>query len=627
MADIYELDQQTINAIAAGEVVERPASVLKELLENSIDAGATVITVHCLKGGIELIEVSDNGSGISKDNLDRIARPHSTSKISESGDIERVSTLGFRGEALASIAAVSDIEIITFDGSDRSGSQLSISYGERQDIKAVSRENGTTMKVKHLFKSVPARRKFLKLPQTEYRKILDVFIPHALIHPEIQFVLRHDSREIYNLPKVANASVASIHPERVHALFPDMEWVDLFFDGEGVVIGGYVGHPLHQKTTVDARHIFVNGRPIWDNGIARSVIVGASRFIAEGMKLPFILSLNVPHSYVDINVHPRKLEVRFANPYRMYSSVEKAVKASFETKLSDDFIGDEERVADRLRPRSNGVTSSLSSRSDTGSVGGSYSLWDRNEESMSGRKSFDVEESLNFTKEILREDISNNPIFTKEGLEHYDSHRTEQIQTSSIGEGTVNARQYMNRYIVAEVSGKLLVVDQHAAAERIRFEKLLSEFETNGIENQTLLVPIEFSVTKSDAVLYENIHDLLMKLGYGVTVDGEKIIVSSVPAQIKAGDHQQILLEIVNELKENEVIHDQEVTLQDKYLDSVVATMACHSSVRMNQKISDLEASAIIRDLYKCKNSYSCPHGRPIVWKLSPEEIDSKFDR
>ncbi|MFH1547479.1 MAG: DNA mismatch repair endonuclease MutL, partial [bacterium] len=330
MGKIHKLDQKVIDQIAAGEVVERPSSVLKELLENSIDADSTIITVKIRNGGIDYLEVQDKGVGISKDDLDECLNSHSTSKILQIDDIENIDTLGFRGEALSSISSVSTISVVSKerDSEELGGYKIKSIFGDKSETSSASRDVGTTIVVESLFQNIPARKKFLKSGKTEYRKILDVFQKIVLINPHIHFILFNDDKQVFNLPLVTDSQKGTLHPQRVSEIVKNIKLLPIFYDGEGITIGGFVGHPKHFSSRVSDQYIFVNGRGIWDSGIAKSISLGASRYIPVGSKIPFVISITILPHLIDVNVHPQKSEIRFANPYRVYSAVEDAVKKS-----------------------------------------------------------------------------------------------------------------------------------------------------------------------------------------------------------------------------------------------------------------------------------------------------------
>ncbi|MEA3357030.1 MAG: DNA mismatch repair endonuclease MutL, partial [Patescibacteria group bacterium] len=560
-------------------------------------AGASKIVIKISGGGVNEICVQDDGSGIKKDDLELALESHATSKIQSMQDIVSVNTLGFRGEALSSIASVSKLELVSRIEKDTAYS-ISCLGGKLSKISAISRDIGTTVRVKDLFYNIPARRKFLKTPKTEYRHILEVFTPVVLINPDVHFILESAGKSVYNLPAVQDASPKSVHPQRVSDVLKKLDFVNLFYEGNAITIGGMVGHPKHHVSRSTSQYIFVNGRPVWDSGIAKSVSLGASRFIPDGHKVPVVIAIGVPFEQVDVNVHPRKVEVRFANPYRIYSAVEQAVKEAYKKlgKVSEDDV-------DFDRFRKSGESGMFKS-SDVGIIG-------------AGRK-YSVKESIDFSKKLIQDSV---PIVQKGAF------NTDGFSQDSTGGSELRARQFLNRYIVVAVNHNLWIIDQHAAAERVRFEKLLKEYDGKGIESQSLLIPIIVDLQKADiAFISENL-GVFKYLGYRLGVGKSKVEITEVPAILSDADHQKLFVEIVGHLRDVDEMASKKNVLKDKYRDVVMATMACHSSVRMNRKLSDQESSSIVKSLLLCDNSYSCPHGRPIVWKMSVNVIDKHFDR
>ncbi len=604
MPKIRKLEPNVVDQIAAGEVVDRPASVLKELLENAIDSGATKITVKVVEAGIKKIEVQDNGCGIEKEDLEIALDSHTTSKIETIEDLANVMTLGFRGEALSSIASVAVVTIQSMPSAaleNHVANEIVASDGKTSKVSATTRDIGTTVRVENLFYNVPARHKFLKTPKTEYTKLLEVFIPIVIINPQIHFVMESDGKVVYNLPLVEKSERGMIHPQRLTQILKKYQFVNLFYDGDGVTVGGVVAHPKHHAAKVGNQYVFVNGRAIWDNGIAKAVTLGANRFIPDGHKVPFAVAINIAQDQVDVNVHPRKAEVRFANPYRVYSAVENAVKKAYESTLQ---MNESDKEFSRFRTSANSVDSTPSFVSSP-----------REQQNFGQNKRYGVEQSLRFSRMLLAD--SGKDISDEQPVQHLNYANDREI----------SARQFLGRYIIASFGEKLLIVDQHAAAERIRFEKLLDQYAGRGIEIQQILAPISVELDKSHMAFLEENQEIMKNLGYDFKLIGDNVEIIGVPSIIAQADHGKLFEELIEEIKDLGEISDAEGHLKDKYRDSIIATLACHSSVRMNQRVSDIEAASLVRELMKCRNSYSCPHGRPVMWELTKREIDVHFDR
>ena len=593
---LNELSQDVVNKIAAGEVVERPSSVVKELVDNSIDAGADKIQIKVVNGGIDLIEVSDNGSGIPKESLANIFKPHTTSKISSLEDLNNLLTMGFRGEALSTIVSVSDVVLASkYLNSD---SAFEIEYKGINDfsVKKVAREVGTVVTVKNIFANIPARRKYLKSAQTEYKKILDILYPYFLIYPNIHFTLIKDEKKVSDLISIPDSKAGSISKERVKDVLKG-EFTDrmlkLFFNGNGVEIQGVTAHPQDHQKTFANEYIFVNNRPIWDSGIAKAVIQGYERYIPFGEKVPFIINIKINPDQIDVNVHPRKEEIRFLNPFRVYASVteavSKVVRASVSYKIESEF-------------KPTVFTSGSVKKKE----------YTNRNITFSPNQSASVRDSLLFSKEVLDESS-----YIKTGT----SDNTQVDEKD--GEGIRSIFQIFNKYIVIEFENDILwIIDQHAAAERINFEKFKKIKGGNG-DKQSLLVPAVIPVSESELIVFNELKSIFSDLGFDYEIGKEEIIINSVPVEFINTDFKKLFDEIFSLGNEQSDISKE----ANKLKEDILATMACHSSVRSGQSLHREEMIDIYKRLIKCENPYSCPHGRPAVWKLKLSEIDSNFER
>ncbi|WKZ31070.1 MAG: DNA mismatch repair endonuclease MutL [Candidatus Dojkabacteria bacterium] len=613
MADIKKLPQELINQIAAGEVIERPASVVKELIDNSIDAGADIIKIRINKGGLELIEVSDNGIGISSDMLGLAFEAHSTSKIDSLEDLNNLLTMGFRGEALSTIVAIADVTAIS-KHSEELAYKIAFEGITPTGIEPAARDVGTTVMVKNLFGKIPARRKYLRSAETEYRKVMQIILPYLIIYPNVAFNIEKDGRTIYNLPKIQGVTSRTLHPGRfrevVRADFAE-EMVDIFYEGEGMKIGGLVAHPKFHQSKVNHIYTFVNGRPVSERGLVKSVIQGFDRFIPHGDKVPLVLMVEIKPDLVDVNVHPRKEEVRFINPYRVYSAVEQAVasalsqqiKSEYSSNISYDGVAHEDNAYSRLR-------SIVSSSQGDGYSSSGTAVLDFSRQNRS------VDESIRFSENLLRDQSESLPVFDSENGE------------VKLGE-ILNVAQFFKKYIFVQFESELWVVDQHAAAERITFEKLLSNYNQSGsggatLDVQNLLVPEHIQLEETELIFMKENTYFLESLGFSVEVDNTGLKVTAVPVEFHEADLTKLIKEVVDlgEYEEGEMLFDL-----NKQRENVLATIACHNSIRTNQKLHYSEGRSLVEQLMKCDNPYSCPHGRPIVWRISLTELDKNFDR
>lgn len=590
------LSQELVNQIAAGEVIERPASVVKELVDNSIDAGSTKIQIKLINGGIDLIEVSDNGIGIEKENLEKIFKPHTTSKISSLEDLNTLLTMGFRGEALSTILSVADIGVVSkYIDSDIANEIVYKSFNDFS-IKKSARESGTVVSVKNIFGNIPARRKFLKTAQTEYKRILDVLYPYFLLYPNIHFTVNKDSKTVIDLKSISQSKENTVVKERIEEILKEdfvKRMLKIFYDGSGMKVTGLIAHPSDHQKRSNHQYMFVNRRPIWDSGIARAVILGYERYIPFGEKVPFILLIDIKPELIDVNVHPRKEEIRFLNPFRAYSGVEEAVKKSISSVTS--YSPDTE-----YKPVSHESKSFVNRDMDR-------KVYINKDIRFESNQSGSVRDSLLFSKEVLADTM-------------YTKNEHTSIQEDR---GFRNIFQIFSKYIVIEFEDDTLwVIDQHAAAERITFEKL-KNFNEKNIEKQNLLVPTNIKFSQKELIVIDDLKNFFSELGFEYTVLKDGIDITSVPVEFVGTDFEKLFDEIF-ELSDD--IKDISKSI-DRLKEDILATMSCHGSVRSGQSLHQEEMIDIYKKLIKCQNPYSCPHGRPAVWKLKLSEIDSNFER
>lgn len=603
MPKLNHLSQEVINQIAAGEVVERPASVVKEFIDNSIDAKATHIKIKIEEGGLKLIEVWDNGIGIEKDNIKDIFLPHTTSKLSSIEDLNKLSTMGFRGEALSTIKSVSNV-LITSKNID-SDQAYSINFTQSDNINKGARDTGTTITIQNLFFNTPARLKFMKSAETEYRKILEVMTQYCISYPNIHFELIKDNKQILNIP-----------PKDLKGRIKDLlkkDYVDrmleLKSEGAGLKISGYIANPRDTVQKGAIQYVFVNNRPIWDNGISKSVHQGYSRFIPHLYKVPFIIFLNIDNSQIDVNVHPRKEEIKFINPYRVYSQIEEAVSHILQKSTQAEYSESSNK----------NIINSKDSFFDNSNI--RYTQENKIKEIRFDKKpsDFSIRKGLDFSKKVL--DTSN---FTNSSNQlPFDNNSYENMTANDQSfKEFRNIFQIFNKYIVIEFDEILWLIDQHAAAERINFEKLSKQYQGDINDIQQLLVAEIIELNDFEMSFIQENSKLFIKLGFGVLVNDDKLEITHIPAHLVGYDIKNIFknifnLEDLNEIKNN----------FDRLKTNILATIACHGSVRAGQKLNIQECENIYRELGQCNNPFSCPHGRPAVWKLKLSDIDTNFYR
>jgi len=601
---LHKLPQSVVNQIAAGEVVERPASVVKELVDNAIDAQADKIEVKVKNGGIDMIEVLDNGYGIPKEELPLIFDAHTTSKIEKIEDLNTLISMGFRGEALSTITSVARVNLSSKYIEESIANEIEFNEEGKSPVKRTAKEKGTTVRVENLFYNIPARKKHLKTPQTEYRKIYELMNNYYLIYPNIHFVLEKDGKVVLDLISIDNSQKGEITKERVQEVMNEdtSNFLKVSYEGAGIKISGYIAHPSNHKNSRAKSYMFVNNRPISDKGIYRAVHEGYSRYIPHGQKVDFVIKIDMDPQFVDVNVHPRKEEVRFENPYRIYSAIENAVKHTLEKELSfRDTPSRSGKDFSSIRERFNNSSTSSSTRSN----GERY----ENRNLYSSGKSISVQDSLLFSKEILSSE-------TKD--------RSDKGQILPLEEEMKirNIFQIFNKYVVVEfIDERLWIIDQHAAAERVNFEKLSKG--KNGLDLQNYLVPVEIEFKKEEVLFLEEARDFFENIGIIYEIEGNKLKLKTAPTSFSSSNFEEIFNEIFS-LEDN--VEDLGKNLE-KRRDDLLATISCHSSIRSGQKLNREEMLNLFKELSACENPYSCPHGRPAIWKLTLTEIDNNFER
>ena len=592
---IHLLPDDLINKIAAGEVVERPSSIVKELLENSIDSGATNIKLSLEKSGLESITVSDNGIGMNKLEVEKAFLQHTTSKINSIDDLFNISTLGFRGEALASISSIASVKVHSNNGIDK---PVLYTIQDKDSFSTIGQGKniGTTITVKNIFQNIPVRRKFLKSENTEYKYISDVFLEIALSRPNIGFSLIKNGKEIYQLRPQASLL------ERVVNIFKILtkdKLITLSFDNISMQIHGLIGHPDLAKSINTYQYIFINSRFVKNPLIYKAVKEGYSTSIMKCLEPVYFLFFSLQNSEIDVNVHPRKLEVRFINPGQIYNNTKNIVSKTLE-------LFSQKAFRDNFNDNQNYKNLNV-----TNGVGGRLSpSWKSPETSnIKPVSKSRTKSSLSFTKNIL-EDVLD------------------------IGQGTLikelskkfqNALQIFDTYIVFEKEGKLLLLDQHAAHERINFEKFMNIIENDkSLVSQNLLFPIDILISaNTKEKLFEN-KEFVKKLGFDFSIIGNSLLISQIPNILPLENIEIIFKELLTELETTE---GQDSKKWNETKNKIIATIACHSSIRAGQKLDEYTIKGIISDLNNCKLPYSCPHGRPFYWEISQKDIEKEFKR
>jgi len=612
--NIQILPDNLANQIAAGEVVERPASVVKELLENSIDAQSTRISIEIESGGKKIIKVSDNGVGMSHDDALLAFARHATSKIASSEELEAIKTLGFRGEALPSIGSVSKVRLTTCADESEAGTEVLVEGADIQRSKDVARPRGTTIEVERIFHNTPARKKFLKSDSAEASHITQVVTQQALAHPEIHFTLIHNGRKIidtlptdqklYRIAELAGADLAS------HLIEVNEE------SGE-YRLEGFVSSPVYTRSSRNAQYCFVNNRCIRDKVILGATQQGYSHLVPRGQHPALYLFLSMDPKLVDVNVHPAKAEVRFAfqsEVYRFVSgSIREAIRkndksnSGFENPLNseskiehddipyepktlaneDNKVGWQPQMIDgnRLNPSTTDSSNYFYQKSER-LAKGYYSVPDHGKAQVFNQKPIPLGDLIYSEFEVL---------------------------------GQLN-----NSFAVLQGPQGIVVVDQHVAHERILYERFRSECQNKKIEIQTLLFPVTVEFSPQEAQLMGGHLDHIKELGLDLEIFGENgFILRSVPAMLKDDNHAQLLREVMDSLPSG---GGSEAVLTDKYEETVIM-MSCRKAIKVNQSLHNDQIKKLLYDLEQTQMPYTCPHGRPIALLFPMDEILKRFLR
>ncbi len=603
MQRIQQLDTQLSNQIAAGEVVERPASVVKELIENSLDAGSRKIDVDLESGGSKLIRVRDDGAGIHREDLPLALSRHATSKIFSLEDLNGVSSLGFRGEALASIASVSRTLLTSnADSGGPNGWQVSISGTEMNaEVTPAAHAQGTSMEVRDLFYNTPARRKFMRTDRTEFMRIDDVIKKLALSRFDVSFTLTHNGKLVRNF-QVAVTDAEKMR--RLAAVFgKDFIEHTIYLEEESSELGiyGWVGLPEYARSQADNQYFYVNGRVIKDKLISHAVRQAYADVLYHGRHPVFALFLGINPSLVDVNVHPTKHEIRFRESRPVHDFVYRAIHRALGNVRPSDRLNPPVQEVEVPEQESLSLARKLSHiRSDTG--------------------------------EKWRKDRSvNDQVAAYQALHPVNGSKIDP-QFSALVEAAVDAdipplgyavAQIHGVYILAENSQGLIVVDMHAAHERITYERMKTACDEAGLKLQPLLVPLNIGVSEREADCAEQHVQELQSIGIGIErMAEESLVVRQIPALLRDANVAQLVRDVLADIL---TYGSSERVLQHR--DEMLATMACHGSVRANRKLTIPEMNALLRDMELTERSGQCNHGRPTWAMLSLNELDALFLR
>ena len=598
------LPEHLANKIAAGEVVQRPESVVKELLENAIDAGATSISVTIKEGGKSFIQISDNGSGMGEEDAVAAFGRHATSKIKTYEDLENVRTLGFRGEALASIASVAHIELKTRRKDDEAGALVRIEGGDVKERSKTGMQPGTTITVRNLFYNTPARRHFLKSTNTEFKHIYDVVQRVALSYPEVAINFTSDDENLLELR-------ASSLEERLKNLYGERHFETLIpfrEKSELITVSGFIGKPDFARRSRVDQHMFLNRRYIINRSINHAMFSGYEHLLEKGNFPFYLLFLELDPRRVDVNVHPSKMEVKFADEQSVYRIVMAAVRRA---------LGSQEVIPSLEMNESKGTDpsfaalrhSSLPRFFSPGSETGGEHAFPGMTSSQKETASTDIDRLFAGIPTIS---LPGAPAVQPSGR---GSHDFEMVDGKAIW-------QLHNKYILSQIQSGLLIVDQHVAHERVLYERVLSRFDKAKPHSQQLLFPLTLPMAPGDLALARELMPHLQLLGFELKLFGkDTIVLDGVPTDVKAGMEGTILQDVLDEFKNNQ----HRVKLDAR--DNVAKSFSCKAAIKAGDRLNEIEMKALLGELFVTSMPYVCPHGRPIVVKISLNELDRRFMR
>ena len=669
MAKIHVLSQDTINQIAAGEVVERPMAVVKELIENAIDAKASAVTVEIADGGKALIRITDNGSGIAADDIELAFLPHATSKIQNVEDLLAVSSLGFRGEALASIAAVSQLEMVTKTRDALMGTRYRIEGGDKKEIENVGCPDGTTFVVRNLFYNTPARLKFLKTSQTEAGYISGLVERMALSHPDIAF--RFINQKQNRLSTSGNGNLKDviyhIYGREVTSNLIEVQSREVF-----CTLSGYIGKPVISRGNRGMMNYFINGRYIKSPIIHRAIEEAYAPYSMQH-RYPFtVLHIQIDAKYIDVNVHPQKMELRFNNEKEVFQSIYHGISEALRHR---EFIPDvtfhSEKKEEKKKAQPHIEPFEVKRQAQMNASGHltpkdslkaletlSKDLPDQKgsleKQAVSQKTPFDEKEMKERQKSgedtssmVQQQTASENPVTLHIPQEHtksmvaekaeYNTSRsvpvTNVVQQDLFEEGILSAKaqkeikiigQVFSTYWVLQYEDKMYMIDQHAAHEKVLYERFMKELEQKKIMTQYMNPPIILSLSMVQQQAVEENLELLESLGYQIeNFGGKEYAVNGVPANLPNVGSKDLLIEIIDSMTTE--ISGKSRTPQ--MLKEKIASMSCKAAVKGNNKLPREEVEELLKELMTLENPYHCPHGRPTMISMTKSELEKKFKR
>lgn len=672
MGQIQVLDKITIDKIAAGEVIERPASVVKELVENAIDAGATAVVAEIQEGGISFIRITDNGCGIAKEDIPNAFLRHSTSKIRQVEDLLHIHSLGFRGEALSSISAVSQVELNTKRQEDDYGNCYRIEGGEEVSFETAGVPDGTTFLVRQLFYNTPARRKFLKTPMTEASHVSELLTRLALSHPEVSFQFINNGQTKIHTSGNGNLKDVIYH---IYGREIAMNLIEISAEQRGMKISGFLGKPIITRGNRNYENYFINGRYI-KNQIVAKAIEDAYKDFSMQHKYPFtVLHLEMPGENIDVNVHPTKMELRFSNQQEVYRFLYETVNAHLhgkelipeaelpEPKLPESNVPEvndtnskapKSGLPKRDFKKSDKITEEPLSKEASDGTKLDYfmqkmrdrvlSYHNQNSQAeVAGKSAFAkpqfqadrIREAVNYRKQTEQLSAEPKPTPKPESKQVLEGRKAEDSSVQQLDLFSENllkretlaqyeiVGQVFDTYWIVQLQDKMYIIDQHAAHERVLYERTLRGMRTREYTSQYISPPIILNLTMQESELFCRYLDQFTRIGFEIEpFGGDSFAVRAVPDNLFGIAKKELLMEMIDSLSD-----EVGPNLTPELIDEKIASMSCKAAVKGNSKLSSAEVHALIGELLKLENPYHCPHGRPTIIEMSRRELEKKFKR
>lgn len=605
------LDENSINKIAAGEVIENPSNVVKELIENAIDANASNIEIK-LKTDFSLIEVIDNGDGFHKDDIKNAFLLHATSKIDNFDDIEKISSFGFRGEALTSISSISKVTLITKNEEDGTkGNIYNIVYGKDGELKDYICNKGSIIRIENLFDNVPVRKKFLKDGRREMAEALDLIEKYAIMYTSVSFKVSIDDKE--KLVTSGNGNIEDViyrlyGKEVSNSLIKLSGITNGAYDG--IKITGFVCAPNIARNTRNEMIYFVNGRFIKSKIIQDAIESGYSGYLMEH-KFPMVfIMIDIDGDKVDINVHPKKMEVRFSDEEKIYEAIRQEIEytIAIENNLKNDFLSLKNAVSDDLYNKEYELDKDNNLPINQNDIDALFDGKDLIE------KEYEYENNVNSTNDKINEFLkykNNNETVTP-------------LITPDIKRDFVYIGQIFKTYLLIEFNDTFYIIDQHAAHEKINYERLMNEYKNTKVLKETLMLPIVIKLSSKEfEVVMDNI-DRFDNMGFEIEEMSDTTIkVSTIPSILKQNDKKDFLYELIKDFSDFK--NDNNIKYES--VEERIASKACRKSIKANDNLTEFEARALIKELFQLNNPYNCPHGRPTMIKYKKDDIEKLFGR